>query len=279
MMHRRPAGVALVLVLGVALLILLLAGATARLTQGRGQSRDLGLDSQRALYLAEAGIEYVRAAVLHRAQEVVSSTNPPGIRMPTLTYLDILDDLGVVGDTNKGFVLGPIAVKGPDNKVLGHFRVTVGLVLDAVGSRDLDVKQVASEEMPAGLGWLPILSLESTGLTGPDPANPQAARRILAVMRPLPPAVESQARLPDRSLLGSPNSVADDVPLEALHPYLPRYGVPSFEISDYVDMGTPDPHLWLLDQSERAAPPFPPTSSLPGQSPEAWWFIPVEDTP
>lgn len=279
-MNRRHRGVALVLVLGIAVLLLLLAAATARLTQGRGETRELGIESQRAAYLAEAGIEYVRAAVLRRAEDVVAATNPRGIRMPTMTYSDVLVHLDVEVDEEEGFRLGPIPVKGSGDKTLGHFVVHVGLVVDAMGSSDMDLHGAAAPELPAGLGWLPALSIESIGLSGPDPLHPGGRRRVVAVLRPLPPPVLGPARTPERSiLLTGADGVNTQVAMESLYPSLPSYGVPSYEISDYVDMGTPDPQLWLLDQSPEAPPVYPPVSSLPHEAPEPWWFIPTEERP
>lgn len=266
---------ALVVALWTALLILLISGATGMLIHGRGRSAAHSVDSQLAACMAESGIEYARGVLRSHAEALAAATPRKGTRTPTMRFEEVLSALGARPVEGRGYVVGPIEVPDVDGVPLGRFELRVALEQATVDPSE--APSADSLAAPAGLAWLPALLVESVGAAGRGEGS---RRRLLANLRPLPPAVLAPAGVPSRALLEAADPAAEEPLAEAdLAPSLPEYSAPDYEITTLTDLGVAEPHLWVLPNHPEAPPVYPPTSSLPGQPAAPWWFCPVPEEP
>jgi hypothetical protein len=133
-----------------------------------------------------------------------------------------------------------------------------------------------SEALPSGNFWLPALVVESTGFLGTDLSHPVATRKVVADLKPLPPPVLSSCRMPPKQFFLKPDySIRIDVNPDEIKPYLPDYGVPSYEVISFRDTSAVKSDMWNCDNSTEDPLVYPPLSSGPDVSPpEPYWRVP-----
>ncbi|MCD6310360.1 MAG: hypothetical protein J7M18_06565 [Candidatus Eremiobacteraeota bacterium] len=280
---NRKRGFALILTLLATLLLFSMAAGILKILETQKRRSLAQSESMTAYYLAESGIEYIKATTLQKVVEVNEGTEPRGIRMPSLSMyeLAIACGLGRLEKTENAddknpydfdyYSKAPVPVKDSDGDILGHFVLKIELMRDARGSpgvKALPDPQTVDDKAPCGNSWLPVIMVESTGYLGDDPEHPLAARTVRALLVPLPPVPFETCKLPDSNIYLDENSITRYPAENEVESFLPSYGDACYQVAFFQDLGVPNSGLFAQDNSPDEPDVYPPVSE---NSSKPWW--------